>query len=48
MDSRSGKVSKKQLDANRANAQESTGPKTAKGKEQSRKNAIKHGLCASP
>jgi hypothetical protein len=30
--------------ANRANAQHSTGPKTAEGKERSRGNALKHGL----
>jgi hypothetical protein len=30
--------------ANRANAARSTGPKTAEGKEQSRRNGLKHGL----
>src|SRR3954468_19256610 len=32
------------IQANRRNAQKSTGPKTASGKEQSRRNALKHGL----
>ena len=35
------------LAANRANAQLSTGPKTPEGKERSRANSIKHGLCSS-
>jgi hypothetical protein len=39
-------VSSKQIAANRKNAQLSTGPRTAEGKENSRKNALKHGLCA--
>ena len=33
-----------QLAANRANAQKSTGPKSAEGKERSRANSCKHGL----
>ena len=37
---------RKQL-ANRENAKKSTGPRTARGKSFSRRNAIKHGLCAS-
>jgi hypothetical protein len=37
-------ISEKQLLANRANAQKSTGPKTDPGKEASSRNAIKHGL----
>ena len=37
-------VSKKQLRANRENAKKSTGPKTAKGKAISSRNALKHGL----
>ena len=35
-----------QLDANRANAQLSTGPKTAAGKDASKNNAFKHGLTS--
>ncbi|MFC1455638.1 hypothetical protein ACETIH_02655 [Microvirga arabica] len=33
--------------ANRANARRSTGPRTAAGREQSRRNAFKHGLAVS-
>jgi len=40
-------VSEKRLAANRANAQKSTGPRTAAGKGRSRFNAVKHGLTAS-
>jgi hypothetical protein len=36
----------RQIDANRENAQRSTGPKTAAGKEQVRYNAMKHGLLS--
>src|SRR6266702_1232117 len=39
-------VSKRKLQANRENAKKSTGPKTRKGKEYSRRNALKHGLFA--
>ena len=35
-----------QLTANRANAQKSTGPRSAEGKSASRFNALKHGLDA--
>ena len=36
----------KQQEASRANAQKSTGPRTAAGKAQSRFNALKHGIFA--
>jgi hypothetical protein len=36
----------RQIEANRDNALKSTGPKTAAGKEQSRRNAVRHGLTA--
>ena len=39
-------ASEQQIAANRANAKQSTGPKTEAGKTQSRKNAWKHGLTA--
>ncbi len=35
-------VSQKRIDANRRNAQHSTGPRTSEGKAQSRMNALKH------
>jgi hypothetical protein len=38
--------SQKRIDANRNNAQKSTGPRTQAGKERSSKNALKHGLRA--
>jgi hypothetical protein len=40
-------MTSKQLVANRANAQRSTGPKSATGKARSRINAWKHGLTAA-
>src|SRR5438309_1982354 len=40
-------VSEARIAANRRNAQKSTGPKTEEGKQCSRANALKHGLCAS-
>jgi hypothetical protein len=36
----------RQIEANRRNAVKSTGPKTEAGKEQSRRNAVRHGLTA--
>lgn len=36
----------RQIEANRRNAQSSTGPKTEDGKRRSRQNAVRHGLCA--
>jgi hypothetical protein len=40
-------VSEKRLEANRRNAQKSTGPKTESGKATSSRNATRHGLFAS-
>ena len=39
-------ISPRKLAANRANAQRSTGPRTAEGKERSSQNAVTHGLTA--
>jgi hypothetical protein len=39
-------ASKKQVDANRRNAEKSTGPRTPEGKAKVRLNSLKHGLCA--
>lgn len=40
-------TSKKQTDANRENAQKSTGPVTEEGKKNSSQNAVKHGFNAT-
>jgi hypothetical protein len=40
-------ISPKKLEANRRNAQLSTGPTTEEGKSWSRRNALKHGILAS-
>lgn len=40
-------ISPKKLEANRRNAQLSTGPRTDEGKSQSRRNALKHGILSS-
>jgi hypothetical protein len=40
-------ISEKQLEANRRNACQSTGPKTEAGKDASRLNAVTHGLLAN-
>jgi hypothetical protein len=39
-------LSEAQLNANRANAQASTGPRTEEGKQRSRLNALRHGITA--
>jgi len=41
-------VSPRQREANRRNAQKSTGPTTEAGKERASRNAIKHGIYAGP
>ncbi|WZO98078.1 hypothetical protein EP7_005131 [Isosphaeraceae bacterium EP7] len=40
-------VSQRRIDANRRNATLSTGPRTAEGKEQSRRNSLVHGLAGA-
>ena len=39
-------ATQKQIEANRRNAQKSTGPKTEQGKAKSKFNALKHGMTA--
>ena len=39
-------TSLKQIEANRRNAQNSTGPRTEAGKQRSSRNAVRHGLTA--
>jgi hypothetical protein len=40
-------ATKAQIEANRRNAQRSTGPRTDEAKARVRQNALRHGLCAS-
>ena len=39
-------TSLKQIEANRRNAEDSTGPRSKAGKQRSSRNAIRHGLTA--
>src|SRR4051812_40993261 len=39
-------ATQKQIEANRRNAQKSTGPKTEEGKSKSKFNSLKHGMTA--
>ncbi|HEV8607228.1 MAG TPA: hypothetical protein VGQ99_17950, partial [Tepidisphaeraceae bacterium] len=39
--------SPKQLEANRLNAQHSSGPKSEAGRKRSSQNSLKHGLCTT-
>jgi hypothetical protein len=41
-------ISERKLQANRANAKRSTGPRTEAGKAVSRRNALKHGILSRP
>jgi hypothetical protein len=40
-------ISQRKLEANRLNAQRSTGPRTEEGKSHSRRNALRHGILTS-
>ncbi len=40
--------SPQKIQANRRNARKSTGPRTQAGKDASRRNALRHGLCCDP
>ena len=40
-------ISPRRVEANRANARRSTGPKSARGKAHSRRNSLRHGLNSS-
>ncbi|RUL86966.1 hypothetical protein TsocGM_15115, partial [Tautonia sociabilis] len=42
----SGGISQKRIEANRRNAQQSTGPRTDEGKARSRANGLRHGMAA--
>ncbi|RUL82215.1 hypothetical protein [Tautonia sociabilis] len=42
----SGGISQKRIEANRRNAQRSTGPRTDEGKARSRANGLRHGMAA--
>ena len=39
-------TSLKQIEANRRNAEDSTGPRSKAGKQRSSRNAVRHGLTA--
>lgn len=41
-------TTRRQIEANRRNAQKSTGPRTSKGVAQSSRNALRHGLTLPP